>query len=53
MLYNKGMKKDDFKIPSFAKPETYNFDVTDESFEVYRELSEISEEIERCRLRNC
>lgn len=43
----------EFKIPSFAKPETYDFGVTDESFKIYQELNEISEEIERCRLKNC
>ncbi len=47
------MNNRDFKIPSFAKPETYDFGVTDESFKIYKELSEISEEIEKCRLRNC
>lgn len=42
-----------FKVPSFAKNEVYNFDATKESFEIYQELNEISEEIEKCRLRNC
>lgn len=42
-----------YSVPSFAKVEAYNFDITEESLEIYRELSEISEEIERCRLRNC
>lgn len=42
-----------FKVPSFAKNEVYNFDATKESFEIYQELNEISEEIEKCRSRNC
>ncbi|MBQ2660789.1 hypothetical protein IJF93_01810 [Candidatus Saccharibacteria bacterium] len=42
-----------FQIPSFAKREAYNFDATKESLEIYKELNEIAEEIERCRLRNC
>ena len=42
-----------FQVPSFAKREAYNFDATDESYEIYKELNEISEEIEKCRLRNC
>lgn len=39
-------------IPSFARAEAYNFEATRESFAVYRELTEISEEIERCRAEN-
>ena len=42
-----------FKVPSFAKREVYNFDATKDTFEIYKELSAISEEIEECRLRNC
>lgn len=42
-----------FPIPSFAKREVYNFDATKETFELYQELNQISEEIEQCRLRNC
>ena len=42
-----------FKIPSFAREETYNFESTNETFALYKELSQISEEIEKCRLRNC
>lgn len=41
-----------FKIPSFARQETYNFGTDKESLEIYRELSQIAEEIEKCRLRN-
>ena len=42
-----------FQVPSFAKREAYDFGATDESYEIYKELNEISEEIEKCRLRNC
>ena len=42
-----------FNIPSFKKPETYDFDATEKTLLVYQELKEISEEIEKCRLRNC
>ena len=40
-------------VPSFARRYTYNFDATKETLEIYRELNQISEEIEECRLRNC
>ncbi len=42
-----------FKIPSFAKQEAYNFDITKDTMDVYQELNAIAEEIEKCRLRNC
>ena len=42
-----------FPIPSFANREAYNFDTTSENYEIYRELNEIAEEIESCRLKNC
>jgi len=42
-----------FPIPSFAKREIYNFDATTENYEIYRELNEIAEEIEKCRSKNC
>ena len=41
-----------FQIPSFARAEAYNFEATPETFDVYRELSQIAEEIEKCRLAN-
>ena len=41
-----------FNIPSFAKREVYNFDVTKDSLNVYEELNAIAEEIEKCRSRN-
>ena len=41
-----------FKIPSFAKQEAYNFDVTKDTVSVYEELNAIAEEIEKCRLKN-
>ena len=48
------MQKDSstFKVPSFAKREAYNFDANKETFEIYKELNAIAEEIEKCRLRN-
>ena len=43
----------EFKVPSFAKREVYNFDeTTNDSYSIYEELNAISEEIEQCRLRN-
>ena len=43
-----------FKVPSFAKREAYDFDTTTrDSMAIYEELTAISEEIEKCRLRNC
>lgn len=41
-----------FKIPSFAKEQTYNFEMSQQSFTLYQELTHISEEIEKCRLQN-
>ena len=38
-----------FEIPSFARAEAYNFDTTPETFDIYRELNAIAEEIEECR----
>ena len=56
MWYNIGMKSNNpnstYQIPSFARAEAYNFEATPESFDIYRELSQIAEEIERCRLAN-
>ena len=49
---NKDQSKSNFQIPSFARTEVYNFDATKDSFEIYRELSQISEEIEKCRAQN-
>lgn len=43
----------DFKIPAFGKRQTVVFDTSKESFEIYEELSQISEEIEECRSKNC
>lgn len=42
-----------YRVPSFARREAYDFDVTKEDFEIYQELNEIAREIEECRLRNC
>ena len=41
-----------FNIPSFAKQEAYNFGITQDTLEIYKELNAIAEEIEKCRLRN-
>ncbi len=41
-----------FKVPSFARAEAYNFEATKDTFEIYRELSQIAEEIEACRAEN-
>lgn len=42
-----------FPIPSFLKHEVDNFDTAAMDFsEIYQELNAISEEIEKCRLRN-
>ena len=42
-----------FQVPSFAKPKAYNFEAaTNDDLEIYKELSAISEELEKCRLRN-
>lgn len=46
-------KSSTFKIPSFAKQEAYNFDITKDTLDVYEELNAIAEEIEKCRSRNC
>ena len=37
-----------FEVPSFARREAYVFD-TPESYDIYRELTAISEEIAQCR----
>ena len=42
----------DFETPSFARREAYNFDTTKDSFEIYKELSQVAEELEQCRARN-
>lgn len=42
-----------FEAPSFAKREVYLFEeATPETISVYRELTAISEEIEKCRSKN-
>lgn len=41
------------QVPSFVKKEAYNFAEDKASFDIYNELSQIAEEIEKCRLRNC
>lgn len=44
--------KSNYQIPSFARKEAYNFEATAEYFDIYKELSQIGEEIEQCRLNN-
>ena len=41
-----------FSVPSFARKEIYDFSATKESYEIFKELNAISEEIERCRAKN-
>ena len=41
-----------FQIPETAKREAFAFDGAREAYEIYKELNEIAEEIEQCRLRN-
>ena len=44
----------EYKVPSFAKIDTYNFATTSkEDLSVFEELNAIAQEIEECRLRNC
>lgn len=42
-----------YQVPTFKHREAYNFVRKDSSDDVYQELNQIAEEIERCRLRNC
>ena len=42
-----------YQVPSFGKQEAYNFVDDQTSLDIYNELSQISEEIEKCRLKNC
>ena len=41
-----------FQIPLTAKREAFAFEEAKEAYEIYKELNEIAEEIEKCRLRN-
>ena len=41
-----------FQIPMTAKREAFAFNEAKEAYEIYKELNEIAEEIEKCRLRN-
>ena len=43
----------EYRVPSFAKREVYDFDAAKDALEVYEELTAISKEIEECRLKNC
>ena len=42
-----------FKVPTLGRPKAYNFEATNETIDIYQELSQISEEIEKCRQENC
>ena len=41
------------QVPSFVKKEAYNFVEDQTSLDIYKELSQIAEEIEKCRIANC
>ena len=41
-----------YKIPSFAKREAYDFDATEDSLAIYKELTAIGKKKEKCRIRN-
>lgn len=43
----------DFQIPTLARLRAYDFEVSENSFQIYQELNQIAEEIDRCRARNC
>ncbi len=44
----------EYKVPSFAKSEAYDFDdSSSEDLRIFEELNAISQEIEKCRLENC
>ena len=47
-----GNYSNSYNVPSFARREAYNFDDSKEFREIYKELCQISEEIEKCRSRN-
>lgn len=47
------MNSIEYQVPSFGKHEVYNFAEEQKNNEIYSELSQIAEEIEKCRLRNC
>ena len=49
---NRDTKKSALRVPSFARTEAYDFAGNSETFEVYRELTKIAEELEKCRSRN-
>ena len=48
-----GINQSNNQVPSFGKREAYNFVDDKDSFNIYKELNQIAEEIEQCRLRNC
>lgn len=42
-----------YQVPAFRKHEAYSFVNNNGGSDVYQELNQIAEEIEKCRLRNC
>ena len=51
MSTNRG--NSEYQVPGFKRRESYNFASNASSLDIYKELSQIAEEIEQCRLRNC
>ena len=49
---DRDIAKSSLKVPSFARTEAYDFAANPETFEVYRELTKIAEELDKCRSRN-
>ncbi|MBR2726007.1 hypothetical protein IKE87_01945 [Candidatus Saccharibacteria bacterium] len=46
------LDSNNFRVPSFARAEAYDFDAGNKMMEIYKELDQISEEIEKCRAKN-
>lgn len=42
----------EYNVPSFASQEVYDFEINKDTLNIYKELSAIAEEIEKCRVRN-
>jgi hypothetical protein len=42
-----------YQVPTFRRREAYNFVGKESDDNIYQELNQIAEEIEKCRLRNC
>ena len=50
---NNNRDNSEYQVPAFGKRKAYNFVSNVSSLDIYNELSQIAEEIEECRLRNC